>query len=335
MSKVIQDALDIIDIPSTGQGSKTVRLTPSQIGRVIRFRLTAKFTLPAAPAVHQDGLGRFLKFELMNGSDTYYTVEGNVLLQANQNILHADQDYTEVPAVVGDQTGTWNGEIWIADPALQYPDMLAMDHRLLTDPRLRITFNGPASVCPTAGATMKAGDPGTIEFENELLEVEGDLPQKMLNPWRRWHTYQIDDLKASTADQKRVLEFGLFTSRLLIIQETATGTIARSNSLINAVELRVNGIPRGKQSWTSMQAALRGIGGVNYPPKTGVGLFDFDPHKTLDKGTMLDLRGAKLFQLLFSTGAFAAGNKTWILHEEIVEPDYAAIAAELAKRQRK
>jgi hypothetical protein len=331
MSNEFTDVLDVMDAPASGAGLKNVRMTPSHYLKVVRFRLAASVTQPAAPALNAQGLARMVTFRHLDGSDTPRVVEGNVLKLYQEHLTHTDEDYNEIPNIVGAQVGTWNGQIWVADPSLQYPMLSAEDLRAQTDPKIQVQWNGTAY--GNKGGELFTS--ASIAFETAMEEVAADLEVGRLNPWRRFHTYQIDDLKTATADQRRRFDFGYHVSRLFFVVETnpAAGTaIAQSNALVTSIELLVNGRRRGISNWVSLQAALRGLGGANYPPKTGCGLIDFDPHKTLDLGTMLDLTGARSFEIAFTTGAFGGtGCKVWVLQEDIVEPDYALIAGVQAR----
>ncbi len=318
--EIIRDQLDTIDIPAAGTGVKSILLPATHFLKRIFFKLTANVNLAAGPAIHQDGLGRFVTFRYFHGTDPSVVLDGNELLHYNQVVLAQDEDYTEVPAVAGAQTGVYKGNIWRSDPTLTVPDNTMDDMTLGTNPKLQMTFNGIDAITPTAGSTFTNG---TISVEVELVPRDAKWPDAQVFPHRKIQSYQFTDLTASKGGQRKRLDPGYYVRRYLFLQESLTGTKTRSNALLTNLELLISARRQGKVSWDALQSAIRAYTGA--VPKTGVGLLDYDPHKKLDESTLLDLRGVRQHETAFDIGALAAGLNLHVIEEAIQEPDRAAL----------
>ncbi|MCK6482043.1 MAG: hypothetical protein L6R43_18425 [Planctomycetes bacterium] len=317
MRSTFERPLPPVAIPSGFAGQSVIALPASHYLVGIRFNLSV--TATGTTAVHADGLARSITFRYKYGSSPSVALPGHVLLKRDRAVFGVAGDYTEMAAGAGPATATWNGIIPRADFSKKAPLLTMDDMSGADDPTLEVQFNGAAAISPTGGAAITAI---SLTCSAIMIPRRAGPRSGRATPHLMMNVTRISDLQASTLDQLRRIRSGLRNSRMMLIAETATGTLAYSDALVSAVERVVNLGRRGKESWTNLKTLNRAQSAL--APETGVVYFDYDPTRELRSTDLLDLRGVETMELGFDTGAFAAGCNVLVYQEEIIDPDPAA-----------
>lgn len=332
---VVQQPILNIAVGAVG-GTLTSNLPATNWLDHIRVSYSLTINTAGAKTVHADGLARTLTIRLYHGSDPIINLEGQCLKNWLEVVLGRTELYTDFTAAAGEETGTWDFIIPRSMYDLADSESSLEDLATGSNSRIEFQFNGPAAASPTAGAAVVAPG-GSITIEVVTQKRDPNIPLKQVLPVVRLEQDTFTDLVASTADQLRLVNPGWWYRRFLFIIEDNATTIARSNTIVSAVQRIFNQERFGKETVARLRVqnwSQRPIIGRTAPP-TGVVWFFWDETHTFNPLRMLDTTKSLQSQIGFDTAAAANGIRVRVVREIIVPGKVEAVRQVAADADRK
>lgn len=326
MAMELVSAAPQIAIPVGFSGKATSLLPATNWHTHTRVRISLVVNNAGAKTVHADGIMRGFTIRLYHGSDPVIELPGHCLAAYLEEMTGAASLVSQFTTASGNETGTWEFLIPRELYDLLDPEATMEDLATGANSRIEFEYNGVTSMIPTAGTTIVSG---TIDVEPETIERDPNTPLARILPVCKLQADFVTDLSASSNQQKRKFNTGYIYRRIILLVEDNATTIARSNTLVTAVERIINQAGKGKESFRGIQVKnwheRPQIGRT--APATGRAVFSFDNTHALDRRRLLNLAASLQAEIAFDVGAAANGVRVWIIREMILPPVQKAVDA--------